>query len=243
MAIVGAQFDWSILDRNGLMQMLWQIYPEIVNKKLTPAQFKAIVAKHIKKFLPVRVRIKPDFGVDLGWIYTGGTYFSDWDEDGIKCIEVLFTHNPLDEYITLTRDKFKRICRTFSDVILHEIIHMRQYRRRNFKVLPDYESHADRSDLREEQSYLGCTDEIDAYSFNIACELLERLKNPKDVEKYVSKKHRKGPLLSQAFRLYLRAFEYDHNHPIIKRLKKKIIRYIPNAQLGKPYRTADWINC
>jgi hypothetical protein len=45
---------------------------------------------------------------------------------------------------------------------------MRQFRRRNFKQLPDYASNAEKSEIREEQEYLGCKDEIDAYSFNIA---------------------------------------------------------------------------
>ncbi len=243
MAIAGAHFDWSILDRKGLARMLWQIYPEVVDKKLSPTKLKSILAKHIKKYLPVRVALKPDPSVDLGWIYTGGTYYSDWDEDGRKCIEVVFTYNPFDNQVIVTKERFRRMCNIFADVILHEVIHMRQYRRRDFKILPDYESHADRSELREEQGYLGCTDEIDAYSFNIACELLEKLKDPKKVHNYIAKKHRKGPLLSHGLRIYLKAFEHNQNHPIIKRLKKKIIRYLPNAQLGKPYRTADWINC
>jgi len=43
--------------------------------------------------------------------------------------------------------------------------------------------------------------------------------------------------------MYLKAFDYNHDHKIIKRLKKRVIRYLPNAELGRPYRTADWINC
>jgi hypothetical protein len=120
---------------------------------------------------------------------------------------------------------------------------MRQYRRREFKILPDYDSNAEMSEQRQEQSYLGCTDEIDAYSFNIACELMDSFKNDYDsVIEYVSKKHRKGRLKSHSLRTYLKAFEYNHNHPIIKRLKTRIIRYLPNAEFGKPYRTTDWIN-
>ena len=59
---------------------------------------------------------------------------------------------------------------------MHELIHMRQYRRRKFKVLPDYASNADKTEQRDEQSYLGNSDEIDAYSYNIACELMDKFK-------------------------------------------------------------------
>jgi hypothetical protein len=44
------------------------------------------------------------------------------------------------------------------------------------------------------------------------------------------------------WRMYLRAFDYDHDHPIIKRVKKKVIRYLPLAEIGKPYRNQDWIS-
>jgi hypothetical protein len=98
-------------------------------------------------------------------------------------------------------------------------------------------------ELRKEQSYLGCTDEIDAYSFNIACELLDKFKNDNKLAiNYISKRQRKGNLKSNTLRTYLKAFEYNYNHPIIKRLKKRVIRYMPHAEQGKPYRTKDWIN-
>jgi hypothetical protein len=42
--------------------------------------------------------------------------------------------------------------------------------------------------------------------------------------------------------MYLEAFDQNHQHPIIRRLKQKVIRYFPNAIDGKPYRNKDWIN-
>jgi hypothetical protein len=133
------------------------------------------------------------------------------------------------------------MCQWFSDIVLHEIIHMRQYRRRNWKELPSYESTAEKSKKRREQEYLGSIDELDAYSFNIACELTDKFKTSKDIANYVAKKHRKGQLKSISLRMYLKAFDYNTSHPIIRKLKKRIISYIPNAELGKPYRNRDWI--
>ena len=243
MALCGSEFNWSILDRQQLYKLLWMVWPEIVDKPLTAAKIHAILAKHIKQYLPVRVSKKFDFGVDPGWVYIGGTYYSDYDQEFKKSIEVIFVYNPLDKKLCLNKSKFQRICKTFSDVVLHELIHMRQYRRREFKILPEYESNAERTEQRQEQGYLGCTDEIDAYSFNIACELIDRigLDYPALID-YVSATHWKGRLKSNSLRMYLKAFDYNHNHRIIKRLKKKIIRYLPNAELGRPYRTTDWID-
>jgi hypothetical protein len=41
--------------------------------------------------------------------------------------------------------------------------------------------------------------------------------------------------------MYLKAFEHDHNHIILRRVKKKIVRYLGAAKMGKPYRNKDWI--
>lgn len=238
-----ARFDWSILDRKGLISMLWQFYPEIVDKKFKPQQLQKLLSKHIKKYLPVRIVKKMDASVEQGWVYIGGCYYSDWDQEKKKCIEISFVYNPLDEYIVIDKNRYKRMCHTVADVVLHEIIHMRQYRRRKFKIIPDYESNAEKDELRQEQSYFGCSDEIDAYSFNIACELLDKFKGDADlVIDYVGKTHRRGQLKSNNLRSYLKAFEYNHNHPIIKRLKTRVIRYIPHALQGKPYRNKDWID-
>jgi hypothetical protein len=98
-------------------------------------------------------------------------------------------------------------------------------------------------ELRQEQSYYGCTDEIDAYSFNIACELLDKFKGNSDLATaYIGKTHRRGHLKSNSLRSYLKVFEYNHNHLIIKRLKKRVIRYMLHAAQGKPYRNKEWIN-
>lgn len=238
-----ARFDWSTLDRQSLYDMLWETRKEIINKKLSPTKIRNLLNKQIKKSIPVRVYKKADVSVESGWIYVGGTYYSEYDKSKKICIDVNFAYSPFDEHIILTRNKFSRICKSFADVILHEIIHMRQYRRRKFKIIPDYESNAEMDELRREQRYLGCDDEIDAYAFNIACELLDKCNNnKKQMLKYINYQHKNSRIKSTSLKSYLKAFEYDHNHPVIKKLKKKVIRYIPNAELGKPYKNKDWIS-
>jgi hypothetical protein len=119
---------------------------------------------------------------------------------------------------------------------------MRQYRRRNFKELADYASTAEKTEQLQEQRYLGCSDEIDAYGFNIACELLVKYTNNiNKVIKHLDINQKGVRTRVDSWRMYLKAFNYDHDHIIIKRLKKKIIRYLPFAIIGKPYRNKDWI--
>ena len=237
------KFNWSSLDRQSLADIFQPAYTEIVNKKLKPEQLYRLLAKQVKNALPVRVHKKIDASVEHGLVYIGGCYYSDRDKSREICIEINFCYNPFDEFIVIDRARFKRMCYVLADVVLHEIIHMRQYRRRKFKEIPDYDSNAEMDELRIEQSYYGCTDEIDAYSFNIACELLDRFKGDVNkVTEYIGKKHRRGHLKSHSLRSYLKVFNYDHDHPIIKRLRKRVVRYLPHAVQGKPYRNKDWID-
>lgn len=234
-------FDWSILDRDGLADFLTILSEKIVNNQLPPLELHKILSTHIKKYLPVRISKKFSDKIIPGLVFIGGTYYSDHDEEHKKCIEIQFLYNPHTELIKFNSQKFRNFAYCFADTLLHEIIHMRQYRRRKFKVLPDYNSNAEKTEQRQEQQYLGCSDEIDAYGFNIACELIEKYKNnKKEIIKHINKKQIRSK--RGCWIMYLRAFDHDHNHPIIKRLKKKIIRYLPHAQEGKPYRNRDWIN-
>lgn len=237
------QFDWSKLTRTELIDFLWSLSPKIINKELEFLEFHKIVSNYIRKKLPVKIAKQFDNKIPFNSVFLGGSYYSSLDQENKKCIEVIFVYNSSFPYIKLTARKFKNICDLFADTILHEIIHMRQHRRRGFKILPDYASTAEKTEKRQEQSYLGCSDEIDAYGFNIACEMFDKFDGKESkIVRHLSKDLRKLKTKNGCWKMYLRAFDYDHNHVVIKKLKKKIIRYLPFAELGKPYRNRDWIN-
>ena len=238
-----SKFDWSILDRAGLVDMFWQIYPEISGKEITIAKFHSKLSTHIKKYLPVKIAKKRDTKVAFDWAYAGGTYYSDLDQDRQKCIELVLVYNTFQDTINMPARRYHRMCFVMADTILHEMIHMRQYRRRKFKILPDYASTAEKSEKREEQGYLGGSDEIDAYGFNIACELMDKFTSDTvQAIRYLNEDQKGLRRRHNSWRMYLKAFDHDHDHPIIKRTKKKIIKYLPQALIGKPYRNKDWIS-
>ena len=242
MAANGSNFDWYSLDRNTLATYLCLIAPKIVNQQITPDKFHKIISKHLKSHIPLRISRKFDPKVDKNSILIGGCYHSYYDQEHKTSIEVMLVYNPNDDYLKINNTRFWKICCGFADTILHELIHMRQFRRRNFKYLPDYASTAEKTEQRQEQEYLGCSDEIDAYGFNIACELLDRYNDPKAVSAHLDTNQKGIRKRFDCWRMYLKAFNHDHDHIVIKRLKKKIIRYLPNAAIGKPYRNKDWIS-
>ena len=235
-------FNWSALNRQALYAMLYRAGKEIVGKKLLVEDLHSILSKHVKQHLPVRVKLDRDFKTEEDYVYVGGMYSSDIDKKNCpRYIEVIFSYNFFQQYLKLSRYKWKRICKIFADVCLHEIIHMRQFRARNFKLIPVYSSNAERAKERKTQEYLGDRDEMGAYAFNIACELYDRFgDNFGAAKKYLNLDTYKRHKRTDWFR-YMKAFDNNHNHTIIKRMKKKVINQLPNARLGKPFKTNDYL--
>lgn len=239
-----SKFNWSLLDREGITDYLLLLSPQISKSSISKEQFHSIISKHLKKLIPIRFRQLANARVKENFVWVGGTYYSDWDQEHKKCIELSLVYSTKYDSICMPKQRFRTFCRAIADTILHELIHMRQYRRRKFKIIPDYASTAEKTKIREEQSYLGCSDEIDAYGFNIACELVDKFgKNKKSIASYLNENQKGMRRKANSWTMYLRAFQHDHQHPIIRRVKKKVIRYLPQAFIGKPYRNKDWINC
>lgn len=237
------RFDWSLLDRTSLAECFWQIYPEVTGKEILITKFHSTLYKHIKKYLPIKISKSRNVKVEFDWVYVGGTYYSDFDKSKQQCIELVLMYSTYQDKINMPAKRFHRMCYAMADTILHEIMHMRQYRRRKFKELPDYASTAEKREQRQEQEYLGNSDEIDAYSFNIACELMSKFDNNQNrVYRYLNEDQKGLRRRHNCWRMYLKAFDHNHDHTIIKRVKKKVIRYLPHAEIGKPYKNKDWIN-
>ncbi len=235
-------FDWFSLDRNALFDILYSLESKVVNHPLTVNQFHRKLVYQINKFFPIKFKKIKNSKVGKNWVWVGGSYYSYKDQYQQRAIEIEFCYNNFKE-IKISSRNFSRLCIAFADTVLHEIIHMRQHRRRDWKTTPDFPSTANRQKQREEQEYLGCRDEIDAYAFNIACELHDKFNgNYKKVVKYLNENQKGTNRRHNCYRMYLIAFGHDHNHPVIKQVKKKIVSYWPQTKTWKPYRNSEWIN-
>jgi hypothetical protein len=240
---MSCQFDWSSLDRYNIATYVYLIAPKIINQNLNPKQFYHIISGHLKKSIPLRFSNKFDIKVTHGWVYIGGMYYSDRDQIKSKPIEISFYYKSKEDILKISSKRFWKMCLTLADTVLHEIIHMQQYRRRNYKAIHDYVSNASKRRLQEEQTYLGCPDEIDAYGFNIACELNEKFSGNRDkITEYLNTEFTSCPKKHDCWKMYLKAFEYNHNHPIIIKVKKRSLYYLNAANRGKPYKNSKWIN-
>lgn len=237
------EFDWSKLDRYTLISVLNGARKEIVGQKLLISDLHKILSRQVKNHLPIKIKMLKNPGQEEGEVYIGGCYYGyDDQKKSNRFIEIIFSYCLFDEFLKISQRKWTRMCIVFADTILHEIIHMRQYRTRNWKVLPGYESMAHLAKQRKDQNYFGHPDEIGAYAFNIACELYDRYgTNRQLIKKYLNSnqcvRHRRN-----VYYRYLRTFDMNHEHKVIKKLKKKVTYYLPYAEFGKPFKTSDYIN-
>lgn len=221
--------------------MLYSIKSEVVGIRLPVRDLQQILRSHIKRHLPVKVKMDQDPKNEKGCVYIGGSYYADYDKDGRRQIEIIFSYTSADDYIKISSKRWRRMCVLFADTILHEVIHMRQYRTRNFKTIPGYLSIADKGKDRRDQEYYGHKDELGAFSFNIACEMYERFGDNFDaIKKYLDSNQAKRRK-KLTYHKFLAAFNWDHTHPVVRSLKKRIIRNLPNAQIGKPFKTSDYL--
>jgi len=232
-------FNWSLLDRNNLYTMLYELKPYVVGHRLAIKDLQKLLAAHIKWHLPIKVTLKRDPSHEKGLVYIGGAYYSSNDIEHRRHVEITFSYKDTDATIKLSDNRWDRMCRLFADTMLHEIIHVRQYRTREFKDIPGYESTAYYVKDRKEQEYYGHKDEMGAFSFNIACELYDKFGNDFDAAKKYLDSNLAKRAKKSSYHKYLKVFEWNHNHPVIRSMKKKIIRNLPYAQIGKPFRTTN----
>jgi hypothetical protein len=221
--------------------MLYATGRDIVNKKVSVNALQKSLSSCIKSKLPIKVvRRQRDFSQKPGIVYMGGAYYSDRDQAGnSRFMEIVLSYHPQDTEVKITEYRWTRLCSLFADTILHEIIHMRQYRSRKFKDIPGYESTAYYHKQRQDQEYYGHRDEMGAFSFNIACDMLDRFGlDPVEIRRYMNsmraKRHK-----STSYCKFLNAFDWDHDHIKVRQMKQKIFKQLEYAAIGRPFKTTN----
>lgn len=148
----------------------------------------------------------------------------------------MLSYHPNDREVKITEYRWRRICSLFADTILHEVIHMRQYRSRNFKDIPGYESTAELRKQRVDQEYYGHRDEMGAHAFNIACELLDKFgNNPTNIRNFMDSIPRR--IKKGTWARFLKTFDYNHDHIKVRQMKQKVMKQLEYAKFGKPFKT------
>lgn len=214
-------FDLSNLNRQAIIDNILSCQDRLINKPLTINTIFYILKKQIVKHYPILV--KKRISSDKNFLI-GGWFLIEKDCAGKKSI-VVDIFFPKNDAITLSKTFFICIVKSIADTILHEIIHMRQYRSCNYRIskIPSYFSKI----------------ELQAYAFNIACEILDQSKSIDNIEKKIEK----NQILkySNTWMMYVDLCKYNYTHIILARLKKYVLQSIPLAKKGFPFKSAKWL--
>lgn len=148
--------------------------------------------------------------------YVNGYYDPEADKHHECPIEIVITHNFKKDEVWYPKHAGELLTQIFDSTV-HELRHMRQFRKRKFKQWHHDTSHA---------SYLADPDEIDAYSISIAFELcrslgkhraLKYLKNIPTLGRYKLN----GQFVSPSLSMYLDYFP-NTNSKVIHKLSTKV---------------------
>jgi hypothetical protein len=184
-------------------------------RTFTPEQFTHLIRMQFRdsqlRFNCIR---DPEITKKTFWITA--EYRPHEDSQDEPCVYVTLRFGTRCRKISFTDYDWDLMSFHLADTITHEYLHQYYCRKRGYRHGRGYR---DKHNLQYQDSmkdYLGCEDEILAYAFNIASEML------------VYKKHM---LLTKVYRMYRRNFRQDRK--VMLQLEKQVAKYINRWERSK----------
>lgn len=159
-----------------LFTKLTDLYGKLNGKQLTGAEIVGIINRALP-FKDCRVMKQHSIGVTSSKFEVSGLYDPELDEQNKKSItiELLMPYGK-DRFTFADNDlsfiHWHEMCVDIANVLGHEYIHLHQSRRRHFNEGKNFNSKSNNLTFKENQEYYGNPDEIDAYAFTAACNLI-----------------------------------------------------------------------
>jgi hypothetical protein len=209
---------------NSVLERVKKVCDRVREANTHSMSFKKLVAKTKREFriqdIDLSIKIKKDKALEDSHFYVMAFYDPEDDRQNETPIEVVVHHN-FDRNEQFKHTQTTEFLIQIFDAVVHELRHQQQSRERHYKVYSDHAS-------EPYSKYLADPDELDAYSFSIAVELLRAM--PIDrVRRYMtklsvlSKMKKQGMFISPALNSYVLHF---HNNPLLNRLSKKVYKHL-----------------
>ena len=205
---------------------------KIVGKSITPPNLAKAIQKALGRTYGVEVTAQYATVLKAGDMSANAYYDQEDDLDGDPAVEVELLFSPEDKKgMDIDDVGFDELSSHMAKVIAHELLHKSQAGSRGFvKPRPFKVSGIGDPKVAKSQEYLGNSDEIDAYGHNIAVELLKNYGSRKDSLTALRNFVRIPPDKSPDLFAYLMAFGMDKNHPVLKKLVKKVILFLKELE-------------
>ena len=213
-----------IPSRKHLLPILYELSTEIVDRIIP---LDELIDK-IGLFLSDRFRVDVMHATSQtalpGSMLINADYDQEKDEKNKVSIQIILITYTNEQSFLWDDEQCTYVCKQIADTIIHEMVHMKQCRARDFE---DYffEKDSFESGKEEAQYYLGNNDEIDAYAYNIASELLDQ-GDFKQANLALSCPSKITLETSANLWAYMNTFDYNVDHPAIRKLIKKIYKHL-----------------
>lgn len=204
-----------------MTKLMEPLRDRIVGYPLSKGEISSVLGQLISENFRADVIQAEAPQVDPGDINVSACYDPELDSMDRPCIEIVLVYNPYDSILIIDNEVFDSTVKRLCDSIAHEQIHQQQHRSRFWE-----DTWFDDPD--DAEAYLSHKDEIDAYSYNIANELLDYA----DIKQVLTILNNPSTIKiehSVNLFVYMQTFEYNSNHPVIKRLLKKITKLLPQV--------------
>lgn len=190
---------------------------ELLIGKHSHDTLKTLIENKFRKYR-VSVNIVPVFeDIGLSLMAFGGSYDEDTDTIDID----FFVTNTKNDELFITESFWSEFKFKFMQLLLHETIHRNQFKaREGIFESKKYRLHKNPTD---DQKYLSDTDEIDAYSHDIALEILNYYKKHKKTDIF-SNFYKKRKL--ESLSIYKKTFKNTNWTKIYRKLVKKSYKWI-----------------
>lgn len=193
--------------------------------------FKKVIAKVRKEFknqdLDVSIKTKKDKTLSASYFYVEAFYDAEDDFNNETPIEVFIYYNFDDKDLFEYRQITDLLIQIF-DATVHEYRHQQQSRSREYAI---FSEHA----MEPFSKYLADPDELDAYSFSIAIELLRAMSKERAI-RYMSritvlgKMRQSSSYVSTSLHSYTIEFK---GNPILQKLAKKVYKHLETIDKTK----------
>lgn len=178
-------------------------------KTCTPAGITKLIRSQFQDS-QLRFRTLKNYRVETGNWWIGGQYDPVDDQEDRACIHINLTFNPRQRKMKIDDLDWDNFAFHVADVVTHEYLHQYYVRRRGYQFGLGYgRKTIDHTYADTMKNYLGCEDEILAFGFSAAAEMLV-YDRPFDQ--------------TQVARMYRRHFKTDQK--VLLQLKKQTSKYI-----------------
>ena len=221
------------IPRRNIKSLIGTAKSRVINRNITIKSVANELEKTLRRKYDVEVKVEKSSKVSSSSIVVNAWYDDDNDRTGDDIpIRLNFIVSDPEVLLNIDEKMWHKFSNEVADAIQHEYLHMSQYRNRGFAKPSNYKPKIKKElkDFYNSQSYLGNSDEIEAYALNISTELLNKYRTKRKTVANLKRLDKSLFTASPNLFAYFMAFNFDSRHPVIRKLIKKVLLYIESQR-------------